>query len=574
MFIRIKRSGGHEYLQVVESYREQGKVRQRVIATLGRRDQLADNDALEGLASSLARFTKKTAVLSDYRAGNVETEPSVSIGPAMVFDRLWQELGLHELLGKLLEDRRFEFPLERAIFLTVLHRLCDPGSDRAADRWHQQHRIEGSDALQLHHLYRAMAWLGEPLEDSQQVDATLPDKAPRCVKDLIEERLFDSHRDLFSDLSLVFFDTTSIYFEGDGGDDLGQYGFSKDHRPDCKQMVVGAIMAQDGMPICSEMWPGNVADVTTLLPVIRRLKSRFGIDQVCIVADRGMIAEKTIQQIETKHPEIKYILGARLRSSRQVRDQVLGWPGRFKEVHGERCHGKDPSPLKVKDVRFSSKDDPSGRRYVVCHNEEQARKDRADREAILASLQTKLNTEPDKALVGNKGYRKYIRSTGKHFAVDREKVKEEARFDGKWVLRTNWSEPEAAQVALKYKQLWMVEDIFRTTKSILATRPIYHRRDETIRGHVFCSFLALVLRHRLQAKLGQAGHDFEWKHIMDDLGRLEHVTVHTGDSAYRLRTSPVGVAGKVLQAVGVGLGPTIRYIEPPPEGKAGAMVKS
>lgn len=574
MFIRTKRTGGHEYLQVVESFRENGKVRQRVIGTIGRRDRLEESGALEGLAASLSKHLKKTAVLTDHRAGRTETEQTVCIGPAMVFERLWRKLGVGEVIEQLLEGRRFEFPVERAVFLTALHRLCAPGSDRAADRWRHAHEINGVDGLGLHHLYRAMAWLGEPLSDGEQVHATLPDKAPRCVKDLIEERLFERHRDLFSDLSLVFFDTTSIYFEGEGGDTIGQHGFSKDHRPDCKQMVVGVVMAQDGMPVCSEMWPGNVSDVTTLLPVIRRLKSRFGIGQVCIVADRGMIAEETIEEIEANHPEIKYILGARLRSSGEVRDQVLGWPGRFKEVYGEREKSKDPAPLKVKDVRFTPEDSEGDRRYVVCHNEEQARKDRADRQAILASLEDKLNTTSDKALVGNKGYRKYIMSRGTKFEIDRQKEKKEARFDGKWVLRTNWTEPEAAEVALKYKDLWMVEDIFRTTKSILETRPIYHKCDETIRGHVFCSFLALVLRQRLQALLREAGHNLEWAHVLTDLHQLERITLRAGGARCLLRTSPAGVAGDVLQAVGVGLGPTVRFIEPPPDDESAAKKRA
>ena len=385
-------------------------------------------------------------------------------------------------------------------------------------------------------------------------DATHP--GGRCVKDLIEEKLFARRRDLFTDLSLVFFDTTSIYFEGEGGDSLGQYGFSKDHRPDRKQMIVGVVLAQDGTPICSELWPGNVSDVTTLLPVIKRLRGRFGIAQVCIVADRGMISAQTIETIETKYPDLKYILGARMRSDHEVRDVALGWPGRYQQVHGPRQKSKDPSPLKVKNVSFI---DEQGRkrRYIVCHNEEQAAKDRADREAILAALEDQLK-RGDKALVGNKGYRKYLKTARRQFQIDRQKVQDEARFDGKWVLRTNGEQASAADVALRYKDLWMVESIFRSMKSLLETRPIYHRCDETIRGHVFCSFLALVLRKALQDRLAEQGLVAEWARLLHDLDGLMQIALTIGEKRYHLRSETQGLVGQVFGACRLALPPTIR----------------
>lgn len=579
VFIRIKRNGGHEYLQLVESQRVEGKVRQRVIGTLGRRDVLEASDGLTGLAASLGKFTRRAAVWAEHRAGRTEVIDTVSLGPARVFERLWREVGMPEVLAGLLRDRRFEFAVERAVFLTVLHRLMAPASgtsDRAAEKWREDYVIEGANDLQLHHLYRAMAFLGEPLPSAQQADRTLPG-APRCIKDALEEALFTRRRDLFTDLSLVFFDTTSIYFEGEGGDTIGQFGFSKDKRPDRKQMVVGVVLAGDGTPICSELWPGNVTDVTTLLPVIRRLRSRFGIQNVCVVADRGMISDATIQEIESKHPGLRYILGARLRSDHEVRDVVLGWPGRYQHVHGPRQKSKDPAPLAVKDVRFTPGEHAGGvgetgsqpgqdRRYVVCHNEEQAAKDRADREAIVAALEDRL-TQGDKSLVGNKGFRKYLKSRGQRFEIDRKKIRDEARFDGKWVLRTNW-EADAPEVALRYKDLWMVESIFRTMKSLLDTRPIYHKCDETIRGHVCCSFLALVLRKALEDKLTAKGLSLEWADVLRDLDRVRQFTVRTGAATCLLRSPTVGVAGHVLQAAGVALGPSVEFLPAPPAARS------
>ena len=560
MFIRVKHNGPYDYLQLVTSERVDGKVRQHVIGTLGRRDVLARGEALEGLAASLAKFTRHAAVLADHRSGRTEMLAAASLGPPLVFGRLWDAMGLPEVLAERLADRKFEFAVERAIFLTVLHRLMAPAggtSDRAAEKWREDYVLEGVDDLNLQHLYRAMAWLGEELPAGRQAEAA--PFSPRCVKDQIEEALFARRRDLFTDLSLAFFDTTSLYFEGEGGQTLGEYGHSKDHRPDLRQMVVGMVLDGEGRPVCSELWPGNTTDVKTLLPVVNRLSRRFGIDQVCVVSDRGMISDGTIGELEDGHPGLKYILGARLRSDHEVRDVVLGWPGRYREVHGPREHSKSPSPLAVKDVRFAA--DGRERRYVVCHNEEQARKDRADRGAIVAALQDRLKAHGAKSLVGNRGYRKYLACQGqKVFGIDYAKVKEEERFDGKWVLRTNWRDATAAEVALRYKELWRVEAIFRATKSILATRPIYHKCDETIRGHVFCSFLALALMKELEDRLAARGQELEWADVLRDLEALRLVTLRSGAARCQLRTPPRGVAGKVLQAAGAALGPPLRFL--------------
>src|SRR5699024_1658447 len=290
----------------------------------------------------------KLSILSEHAAGNTKTGEAVKIGAPMIFERLWRELGIGDIIQKLLSERKFEFSIERCVFLTVLHRLMTPtigSSDRAEEKWKDDYKIEGADCLSLHHLYRAMAWLGEPLPDGQQKDATYANN--RCIKDLIEERIFEKRRSLFTDLSLVFFDTTSIYFEGEGGETIGQHGFSKDNRPDCKQMIVGMVLDKDGYPICSELWPGNMADVKALLPVIRRLRNRFGIEDMCIVADRGMISKSTIEQIESKYPDMKYILGARMRNENEVKDDVLGASGRYKQVYPKRTNSKEPAPLKV-----------------------------------------------------------------------------------------------------------------------------------------------------------------------------------------------------------------------------------
>lgn len=552
MFFRKKRSGSRVYLQIVENSWKEGGSRQRVIATLGRLDRLRDSGQLDGLLQSGAKFAEAVMVLAAHREGQVPSIRNRRIGPALVFGRLWEELGIPQVIQRLLAERRFEIPVERILFLTVLHRLFHSGSDRSCVLvWKQDYLIPGTEVVALHQIYRAMAWLGTPLPEVQQDGAT--PFAPRCTKDTFEEALFSRRRDLFSQLDLMFFDTTSIYFEGEGGAELGEFGHSKDHRPDCKQMIVGVVLDGEGRPLCCELWPGNVTDVKTMIPIVDRMQKRFRIRSICIVADRGMISQETIAQLQADERKVHFILGARLRNVKEIYQTVLSRGGRYHEVHGPREKSTDPSPLKVKEVRVDD------RRYVVCLNEEQARKDCADREAIVESLREQLK-RGEKSLVGNKGYRKYLRAAGPKFTVNEEKVKEEARFDGKWVLRTDLDDLTAEEVALRYKQLWMVEEMFRTVKTLLETRPIFHKCDETIRGHVFCSFLALLLRKELQDRLAAQGDKFEWAEILHDVEALQTTEVESQSQRFLLRSDLEGVCAAVFRAVGVAIPPSVQKL--------------
>lgn len=258
------------------------------------------------------RHCQSFAVLDAHAAGQMEPVSVRRIGPDLVFGRLWQESGLPDTLHALLKGRRYGFDLERALYLTVLHRLFAPGSDRAAERWRENYLLPGTEKLELQHLYRAMAFLGEAQAEPPEA------RAPRCRKDAIEEALFERRRDLFTEVDLVFFDTTSIYFEGEGGQTLGEGGHSKDHRPDLRQMVVGLAVDVQGRPICCELWPGNTADVTALKPAIERLRQRFRLREVTVVADRGMVSQATLEAFEGSVPPVRYIVGVRMRRQKEV----------------------------------------------------------------------------------------------------------------------------------------------------------------------------------------------------------------------------------------------------------------
>ena len=565
MFVREKTSGKHTYLQIVESHRRDGKPRQSVIASLGRVENLLATGALDSLIRSACRFSQKTLALAEKtRRASDPNVRSRAFGPATVFDRLWQRTGCQDVLRAALAGRRFTFDVERAVFLTVLHRLFhdDSGADLRAHCWQREHRIEGVREVPLHHLYRAVAWLGEPLPGQPPGEPS-----PRCVKDLLEEQLFARRRTLFSRHALVFFDTTSVFFTGEGGAQLGERGFSKDHRPDCKQLVLGMVLDRDGRPVCSEVWPGNTNDVTTLARVARRLEERFGMVRVCVVADAGMISRKVVGKLEAMGWE--YILGTGLRRTAEVKNrvlqdhkpfQVVAWTPR-KKKRNEEVKEKEPK-LEVKEVVVKT-EKPDGSvvstRYVVCRNPAQARREAANRADLVAKLPGMLRDQGAKTLLKNRSVARLLKARKGAYVVDQAELAEAPKYDGIWVVRTN-TELDAKDVALRYKQLWMVERTFRTAKSLLDTRPVFHQTDAAIRGHMFCSFLALTLQKALFDHLDQAEVSASWYDIKQNLRAVRETEIEQDDKRFAVRDSMSGLAVSVFRAVGLPVPPVIQQI--------------
>jgi hypothetical protein len=560
MFFRLKKSGPRSYLQIVENRlvenRRDGRaVRQHVIATRGRIDELAARGGLATLLATLlasgARFCEQVMLLSALEDPSQAAQLSCKrIGGPLLFGRLWERLGIADVLRERLAPRAFEFALERAVFVATLHRLFVSGSDRDCASWMQDYAIPGSESLSLHHFYRAMAWLGEELPEERQDHAT--PFSPRTVKDEIEEALFARHRDLFTDLSVVFMDTTSLSFEGEGGDTLGAHGYSKDHRPDLKQMILAVVVDGEGRPICTEMMPGNTADVSVLVPVIDRLRHRFGITRACVGADRGMISEATIAALEERG--LEYVLGVRERTDVRVY-KVLDDVRPFTPLLIERARGE--TQLFVKEVKVE------GIRYIAARNEAEAEKDAADRATIIEALDQQLK-RGDKALIGNSAYRRYLRTTKKKaFEIDIGKVAEEARYDGIFVLRTN-ARITPLQAVLRYRELLTVEALFRAAKASFDTRPVFHSSDAAIRGHVFCSFLALLLQKELFESCAAAGLKPEWAELLRDLDRLQEATVESRGKTWAVRTEATGAIPALMKFAGITLPARVRATSPPP----------
>jgi hypothetical protein len=533
MFVRVKRvrtnGRDYRYLQIVETRRERGRVTQHLIANFGRLDEVVASGDLDRVIEGLVAHSRTLQLIQRYRGGALQATWDKVWGPVLIFERLWEDLELPALLRRLVRRRRLALDFERVVFALVLQRILAPGSDRAGVKWSETVYARGFETLRLPHYYRALRVLWEK-------------KVP------IEQALYAKGLDLFNQpLDLVFFDTTSLYFEGQGPAGLARLGKSKDHRPDHPQVILGILMRRDGLPIACEVWPGNTADVTRVTVIADILRKRFAIQRVVVVCDRGMVSAKNLAALEALG--FQSIVGAKMRGVREVRDEVLARAGRYQDVREN---------LQVKEVRVED------RRYIVCFNPEEAAKDRADRGQILATLEQKLARGGVKRLIPNRGYRRFLKVRAGQCTIDQQRVEEDARYDGKYVLRTTTDLP-ADEVALAYKNLLWIERLFRDLKSLLETRPIYHHWvKDNVKGHIFACFLALYLVVVLRKKIAALGRSVEWADLIRDLSQLRAIRLQLDAHHYLLRTELRGTAHVAFQAVGLRPPPLAQVLEGPP----------
>ncbi|HLE81748.1 MAG TPA: IS1634 family transposase [Dehalococcoidia bacterium] len=499
------------YLQLVRAYRQDGKVRQELVCSIGRLDEIKGDGGLDRLIASLARHSERCWI--DAEAEGVDRWDKV-YGPVLVFRRLWEDLWLARGLGKVQEETWVDFPLEEAAFAMVLHRLLDPGSKLATYRWLDTVYRPEFEALELQHLYRALDYLVRGKEE-------------------IEKALFLRNRDLFSlSVDLVLFDTTLVHFEGHGPQGLATMARPGNY-PDCVKVLVGLVMTADGFPVAHHVFPGNTADIRAFQKALADLKQRFPLRRAIIAADRGVVSEGVMEELATQ--KVSYILGMPLRKNREVRDLVLSRAGRYHEVADN---------LDTKEVWVG------GHRYVVCHNPDAEERDRKRREEIVERARRDLEKKGPQTFVMPRGLKRYVELSGGELSVKEEVVREEARYDGKWVLRTNTDLP-AGEVAQAYKGLWRIERAFRELKSGLEIRPVYVRTEDHVRGHIMVCFLALVLEATFQHLLKDHDTSASYGEVLDDLRQLRAVRFEARGKAWLRRTELPGRSHVAFQTVGL-----------------------
>jgi hypothetical protein len=520
MFLRClafsrKDGSQRKYLQIVQTYREGGRVRQKIVANLGRLDELIASGTLEKISEALSRYVEKKELLC--KAEELMATSALSFGPVPIFSALWEKLGLPEAIESATQRETATYDPSPVIFRMVLGRLLDPSSKLSTHRWAETIWWDDEAVVELQHYYRSLGILSRGIKK-------------------IEEHLYHRERDLFTPApDLLFFDTTSTYFTGAGPMmEMVCHGFSKDNHPENKQVIVGVVMTREGTPLAHHVFPGNTPDAAAFSEVIEELSKRFGIKRVILVGDRGMFNAKVIARIEKL--KLQYIAGVKMRQDWDVKEIVLENKAPFETV---------TENLKVKMVELGEE------RYIVCLNEEEAKRDKAVREEIVSELREKITKGPRK-MIGNTGYRRYLSVEKDAVHIDEKKIASEKKFDGIYVLRTNTDLP-AKEAALAYKGLWQVERAFREIKSTFEIRPVYLSREDRIKGHIAACFLAFCLQVAFLriARAEEKLKDLSVRAMLQELSEVRMVHLKAGEAEYRIRTELSPTANAIFRTAEV-----------------------
>jgi hypothetical protein len=516
----------------------------RVVHTFGREDRV-DRAAIARLVRSLQRLLGPGEALEATAEDGLAFIESRPMGGAFVLDQLWRRLGVDRTLARLLGGRRVDAKVERVLFALVANRALEPSSKLAATKWVAERvAIPGVDEVDDDACYRAMDWLLD-------VEAELAEAVYWATADLLN-----------LEVDLLFFDTTSTYFEIEQADAPGEgetvgfrtFGHSKDHRGDLPQVVIGMAVTRGGIPIRVWCWPGNTNDQALIRQVKDDLRS-WKLSRVVWVADRGFASAENRRYLQRAGGH--YIMGEKLRSDSVEARAALARQGRYHTVAGN---------LGVKEVVI---DDGTMRdRFVVCRNPDQAARDQAVRDQLVAQLEAAIArsdqlTPAARAalaaeLQAKPAYRRFLRTTPTgRLRINRAAVRAEAHLDGKFLLRTSDPTLSATDVALGYKQLLDVERGWRDMKSTLELRPVYHRLPDRIRAHVLLCWLALLLIRLAETAAGDT-----WRNLRHELDRM-HLGTFTGAlGTVRRRTATTAAQAGIFRALGLAEPPQFSELTP------------
>jgi hypothetical protein len=552
---RQKRADGSTlvHLQLAESVwnADKGRADTRIVYNFGRAGDPALTERLRKLAKSILRRCSPDEIVADEPGWRVVD--AWPYGDIYVLEALWKRLGIGEVITKQASSRKFEYSVERAVFAMVANRACAPASKLYCfEQWLREDvRIQGTEKLELHHLYRAMDFL-------------------EANRDAIEREVFFRTSDLLNlDVDLVFYDTTSLHFEieeADEGDENGQVqgseaaggksypalrkrGHSKDGRGDVPQIVVGLAVTRDGIPVRHWIFPGNTVDVTTVAQVKSDLRG-WQLGRCVFVGDAGMVSSENLAKLSRGGG--RYIVNVPMRRGDEITETVLGRAGRYREV---------AENLRVKEVVLG--DGERRRRYVVCHNPREEERQRKHREQLLRELEAELATLQDCegdahsrrvcALRASRRYGRYLR-VGKRgrLEIDRARVRDEERLDGKFVVHSNDDTLTPEDMALGYKQLLRAEEAWRRLKQGLDLRPIYHHAVHRIHAHVFLTVLALLLE-----RVAEIACKDSWRNIRDNLRQVKLAQLSSPNGDVWQVTEPADGARNRLKSLDIKNPPTI-----------------
>ncbi len=507
------------YLHIVKSYRtKDGKIKHKYIASLGRKDELIAKGSLESIAKRLVHLIGKYILLDKSQQ---QLELTLNYGSVYVLDNLWKRLKLDKIFGDIQKEYKIEFDLAKAVKLMVLNRIADPKSKLGIQSWRETIYDKEFEGVELQHLYRALDILAEQ-------------------RSILKRELYNTTLRLFKpDVSVVFCDLTTLYFESQREDEIRRYGYSKDNKTDCVQVVMGLVLDGDGFPIDYEIFEGNTAEAKAVMPMVERLKADYNIKQVVFVADSGVMSKELLDKLERQG--YKYIISARIKKlPEEARLTMLD----------KTNYVRLSDNIRYKELEYN------GKRLVVCYSEKKAVRDRKMREALVERLQEQIKRHP-KGVLTKSPYRAYLKMDVKGIALDEQKIQQQAQYDGYYGFSTNAKELSAKQVIAQYKLLWQIEASFRCLKSTLKIRPIYHWTKKRIHGHLMMCFLSLYVLQAMQKLLKQKGLELSTQQMQRMLEKIQVTKVRMDNTIYFIRNKITGEQAKLLSALGMKLPPVI-----------------
>lgn len=496
--VKTKKGKISEYLVIVENKRIEGKVRQKVVANLGRMELLRDTNIADILIEKIKDYAR-TSKLMDM--AKTSCDWSKEYGIILILRRLWKTIGLDEIFKKYLAAHKYKTNLAECIFSLVACRLISPGSEYHTEKWVKDVYEPAWDNLQLQHFYRALDFIYYHKKD-------------------VEKEIFFKSANLFNQkLDLVMFDTTSLKYWGEGEKaEILEYGYSKEKRGDLKQVIVGVVMTQDGVPCACEIFRGNTSDLKSFVKILDKVKEEYRIGKIIWVADRGMVSSANLKKLNELKQD--YILGVKMRQfNREKRKDLLSLDGM----------DKIREDLYVKEVNISDEG-----RYIVCFNPKEAESELNKRKYFERHLKNKIDKSSAKSWIIKNGYKKYVDFEGE-ITLNEKRLADEKEFDGRWVLLTNTQLP-SKEVALYYKGLWQIEACFRDLKQDLETSPIFHWTEKRIIAHIFVSFLSLLLKIILDKKIHRVDRNVSYQDVFDAICQIKAVKLKEGRKEIIFRT--------------------------------------
>ena len=525
MFIKRTRGGSKNkpiyYLQIVESYREKDKTRHRVLGTLGKEEDLLANGTIENLIEKFAAWSKQYLLISK---SEESIRDALIYGPLLVVNHLWKQLQMQPLLEGIQQQYKIEFSLEQALKLMISNRLIDPLSKSATFNWKEKVYGENWDQLELQYLFRSLDIIAEH-------------------QDMLEKCFFEKTRSLFkSPISIVFYDLTTIYFESQQADALRRYGYSKDNKTDCVQVVLGLGINQDGLPISYHLFPGNTFEGKTVVPVLNKLKKDFLLEKIIFVGDKSIVGNEVMQEISSAGYE--YIIAAKI-------SKVSA------EYHPGILNRKNYS--RIDDIISAHQIIAEDQRLVLGHSTKRAERDKKQRELLIERLQKKLDKSSKPKSITKSAYNSYLTMEGEsRMVIDPKKVEEHAKWDGFFGFYTNNQSMSNKQIVLTYQMLWQIENSFRILKSTLDLRPVYHWTEKRIQGHIMICFLSLYMLRAIEYKINrQEKLNISTDEIFDHLQKIRAVTINAYKKQVVMRTEITDENNLILRTLGIKIPPVI-----------------